>query len=171
MLILSGDKTHSSFTTRIRTSRVRGCKGTRQVWSKACKSLALCLARLLQLFAPRDCWPGVRSRGMTCAALRVVTRLLRARRDSYGGLRPGVYSHVFSFTIVRCLRHHAILCFAYRPTSAYLLIASATLTKHSPIFTCVCTDCALPCIKLGISCYYSPRLVLVSLLPTHSACL
>jgi hypothetical protein len=49
-------------------------------------------------------------------------------------------------TIVRCLWHHAILCIAYRPASAYLLIALATLTKHSPMFTCVCTDCTLLCI-------------------------
>jgi hypothetical protein len=35
---------------------------------------------------------------------------------------------------------------AYRSALVYLLIASAMLTKHSPIFTCVCTDCALVCI-------------------------
>jgi hypothetical protein len=40
--------------------------------------------RVLQLFVSRDCRPDVRSRGMACAALRVATRLLRARRDSYG---------------------------------------------------------------------------------------
>jgi hypothetical protein len=57
------------------------------------------------------------------------------------------FTHMCShFTIVQCLRHHAILCLAYRPASAYLLIASATLTKHSPMFTCVCTGCALSCI-------------------------
>jgi hypothetical protein len=39
---------------------------------------------LLQLFVSRDCQPVVQSRGMACAALRVATRLLRARRDSYG---------------------------------------------------------------------------------------
>jgi hypothetical protein len=39
---------------------------------------------VLQLFVSRDCRPDVRSRGMACAALRVATRLLRARRDSYG---------------------------------------------------------------------------------------
>jgi hypothetical protein len=39
---------------------------------------------MLQLFASHNCRPVVRSRGMACAALRVTTRLLRARRDSYG---------------------------------------------------------------------------------------
>jgi hypothetical protein len=39
---------------------------------------------VLQLFASRDCWPDARSRGKACAALRVATRLLRARRDPYG---------------------------------------------------------------------------------------
>jgi hypothetical protein len=39
---------------------------------------------LLQLFVSRDCRPDVRSRGRACAALRVATHLLRARRDSYG---------------------------------------------------------------------------------------
>jgi hypothetical protein len=39
---------------------------------------------VLQLFASRDCRSIARSRGMACAALRVATRLLRARRDSYG---------------------------------------------------------------------------------------
>jgi hypothetical protein len=39
---------------------------------------------LLQLFASRDCWPSIQSRGIACAALRVATRLLCARHDSYG---------------------------------------------------------------------------------------
>jgi hypothetical protein len=43
---------------------------------------------MLQLLASRDCWPVVRSRGMACAALKVATRLLCARRDCSEDLPP-----------------------------------------------------------------------------------
>jgi hypothetical protein len=39
---------------------------------------------VLQLFASRDCRPGVQSRGMACTALGVAACLLRAWRDSHG---------------------------------------------------------------------------------------